>query len=94
MESVILRGSYSPVLYCYPELLLISDVRPKEKYLAFEPRTGTTCQLHSQGKLPTPRRENRKIQNENVISKANKQLHKALEFSIYQMVVKAYVQIS
>jgi hypothetical protein len=33
-------------------------------------------QLHSQGKLTTPRRENRKIRHENKILKANERLHK------------------
>jgi hypothetical protein len=31
--------------YYYPELLLISYVKPIEKYLAFEPRTETKCQV-------------------------------------------------
>jgi hypothetical protein len=51
-------------------LFLISNVKPIEKYFAVEPRTGTKCQLNSQGKLTTPRRNNRKIQHENVILKA------------------------
>jgi hypothetical protein len=51
----------------YLELLLISYVKPKEKYFAFEPRTGTKCQLHSQGKLTTPRSGNRKIRHEDEI---------------------------
>jgi hypothetical protein len=42
----------------FPELLLISNAKPIVKYFAFEPRTGTKCQLHSQGKHTTPRREN------------------------------------
>jgi hypothetical protein len=33
-------------------------------------------QLHSQGKLTRPRRENRKIRHKNEISKANERLHK------------------
>jgi hypothetical protein len=31
----------------FPELLLISNIKPIEKYFAFEPRTGTKCQLYS-----------------------------------------------
>jgi hypothetical protein len=31
----------APAAQFYPELLLISNVKPIEKYLAFEPRTGT-----------------------------------------------------
>jgi hypothetical protein len=60
------RNFPSPGLFAapyleFPELLLISNVKPIEKYFAFDPRTETKCQLHSQGKLTTPRRENRKI---------------------------------
>jgi hypothetical protein len=43
--------------YYYPELLLIFNVKSKEKYLAFELRTWTKCQLYLQSKLTTPRRE-------------------------------------
>jgi hypothetical protein len=57
-----------------PELLLIAYVKPVEKYLVCEPRT--KCRLHSQRKLTTPRRENRKIRHENVILKANERLLK------------------
>jgi hypothetical protein len=70
------------VVYCSPGLqqpctsnflllsgaLFISYVKPIEKYLASEPQTGTKCQLHSQSKITTPRRENRKV---NIILKAN-----------------------
>jgi hypothetical protein len=52
-------------------LLLISYVKPIEKYLAIEPRTGTKSQIYSQGKVPTLRCENRKIRHENEIYKAN-----------------------
>jgi hypothetical protein len=55
-------------------VLLISYLKPVEKYLAYEPWTGTKCQLHSQSKLTTPRRENQKIQHKIVILKAN-ELH-------------------
>jgi hypothetical protein len=37
------------------------------------------AQLHSQGKLTTPSRENRKIRHENEIFKANERLRKVLE---------------
>jgi hypothetical protein len=40
------------------ELSLISFVKPIEKYLAFEPRTGTKSQIYSQGKLTILRCEN------------------------------------
>jgi hypothetical protein len=50
---------------------LISYVKPIEKYIAFEPRTETKCQLHSQSKLTLIRRENRNIRHENVTLKAN-----------------------
>jgi hypothetical protein len=50
----------------------ISYVTPLENYLTFEARTGTKCQLHSQGKLTMARRENGKIhRHENIILKAN-----------------------
>jgi hypothetical protein len=42
IESVLRRGSCSPGLkscYYYPELLVIFNVNPKEKYLALEPGT-------------------------------------------------------
>jgi hypothetical protein len=51
----------------FPELLLISYVKPIEKYLAFEPRTGAKYQICSQGKLTTLRCENRKIRHKNEI---------------------------
>jgi hypothetical protein len=35
----------------FPQLSLISYVKLIEKYLAFEPRTGTKSQIYSQGKL-------------------------------------------
>jgi hypothetical protein len=57
--------------YYPPELLLISKVKPIEKYFAIEPRSGTKCQLHSQCKPTMLRRENQKIGHENVILKAN-----------------------
>jgi hypothetical protein len=34
----------------FPELSLISNVKPIEKNIDFAPRTGTKCQLHSQVK--------------------------------------------
>jgi hypothetical protein len=71
--------------YFYPELLLDSNVKPIEKYLAFEPQSGTKCQLHSQGKLTTPRRENRKIRHKNVFLIANERLHKVSELKTYEM---------
>jgi hypothetical protein len=40
------------------------SVKPIEKYLAFESRSGTKSQLYSQGKLTTLSCENRKIQHE------------------------------
>jgi hypothetical protein len=41
----------------FPELSLISYVKPIEKYVSFEPRTGTKSQIYSQvtGKLTTRR---------------------------------------
>jgi hypothetical protein len=56
----------------YPGLPLISYVKPIEKYLAFEHRSGSTrkSQLYSQSKLTTLRRENRKNRHENEILKA------------------------
>jgi hypothetical protein len=60
---------------CSP-VLRVSYVKPIEKYIAFEPWSGSKCQLHSQGKITTPKRENRKIQHANVILKANERLHK------------------
>jgi transposase-like protein len=53
-----------------PGLSLISYVNPIEKYLVFEPRSGSKFQLYSQSKLTTLRRENRKIRQENEILKA------------------------
>jgi hypothetical protein len=53
--------------YYNPELSLISNVKPVKKYLAFEPRRGPKCQLHSQGKLTTSRRENQKVRHKNLI---------------------------
>jgi hypothetical protein len=55
----------------YPGLSLISYVKLIEKYLAFEPRSGSKSQLYSQSKLTTLRRENEKIRHENEILKAN-----------------------
>jgi hypothetical protein len=45
----------------YPELSLISYVKPTENYLAFDPRSGTKSQLYSQGKLTMLRCKNLKI---------------------------------
>jgi hypothetical protein len=45
----------------------LDDETVPEKYFAFEPRTGTKCQLHSQGKITRPGRENRKMRHENEI---------------------------
>jgi hypothetical protein len=65
-------GLRQPHTFYYDmDLLLFSNGKPIAKYLSFEPRTGTKCQLHSQSKLTTPRCENRKIRHENVILKAN-----------------------
>jgi hypothetical protein len=54
-----------------PELTVISFEKTKEKYLAFEPRTWTKCQIKSQSKLTMPKRENRKIRHEKAMLKAN-----------------------
>jgi hypothetical protein len=59
-----------------------------EKYLAIEPRSGSKGHLHSQGKLTTPMRENRKIRHENLILKANERLHKVWKLKIYRIVSK------
>jgi hypothetical protein len=58
MSTVPVRGSYSPILK-------ISYVKPIEKYLVFELRIGTKCQLHSQSKLTfyKQRCENKEIRN-------------------------------
>jgi hypothetical protein len=51
METVPVWGFCSPILFTtIQELLLISFVKPIEKYLAFEPWTGT--------KITTPRHKN------------------------------------
>jgi hypothetical protein len=73
MEMLFRRKNFeygncpSPVLFAapyleFPELSVFSYVKPIEKYLSFEPRSGTKSQIYSQGKL-----ENRK---------ANEQFHK------------------
>jgi hypothetical protein len=41
MEAVLVRGSLAAPYLEFPELSLISYVKTKEKYLGFEPRTGT-----------------------------------------------------
>jgi hypothetical protein len=53
METVSVRESASPYLefYYYPELSLISFVKPTEKYTAFDPPTGTVWQIMSHSKL-------------------------------------------
>jgi hypothetical protein len=48
----------------HPGLSLISYVKPREKYLAFEPRRGSKSQLYSPRKLITLRSKNRKIRHE------------------------------
>jgi hypothetical protein len=58
METVPVQGSLQPLTY--PELSLISYVKPIEKYLVFEPRNGTKSQLYSQVKLTILRCENKK----------------------------------
>jgi hypothetical protein len=56
----------------YLESLLLSGAltnfpcKADRKYFAFEPGPGTKCQLHTQCKLTTPRRENQKIRHESV----------------------------
>jgi hypothetical protein len=60
MDTVSVRALCSPATELeFPGLSLISYVKPIEKYLSFEPRSGSKCQLYSQGKLNTLRRENR-----------------------------------
>jgi hypothetical protein len=51
-------------------------------------------QLHWQGKLTTPRRENRKIQHENEILKANEPAPYVPELHIYRITPKTYQEIS
>jgi hypothetical protein len=46
------------------------------------------AQLHSQGKLTTPRLENQKIRHENEILKANERLHKAWDLQLYRLIQK------
>jgi hypothetical protein len=46
------------------------------------------AQLHSQGKITTPRCENRKIRHEIKNLKANERLHKEYELKIYRMTPK------
>jgi hypothetical protein len=62
-------GSLQPctVLFEFPEVALISCVKPIEKYLVFEPWTGTKSQIYSQSKLTTLICENLKIRHENGI---------------------------
>jgi hypothetical protein len=62
--------SGDPAAQYYPELLLISYLKPIAKYLAFESQTaGTKCQ-HSQSiAYTTQRRKNQKNRHENVILK-------------------------
>jgi hypothetical protein len=64
----------SPGLFAAPAPELeypwsISYVKPIEKYISFEPRSGSKSQHYSQSKLTTLRRENRKIRQENDILK-------------------------
>jgi hypothetical protein len=49
----------------YPELSLVFYLKPREKYLTFEPQSGTKSQIYSQGKLTTLRCENCKIHHKN-----------------------------
>jgi hypothetical protein len=49
------------------------------------------AQLDSQGKLTTPRRENRKIRHENEISKANEQALYVWELQIYRLIPKKHI---
>jgi hypothetical protein len=46
---------------------LINYIKPIEKYLALEPRTGTKSHIYSLAKLTSLRCENRKIRHENKI---------------------------
>jgi hypothetical protein len=48
------------------------------------------AQLHSQGKLTTPRRENRKIRHEIKTLKANELAPYVKELQIYRMTPKKY----
>jgi hypothetical protein len=78
-------------------LLLISNVKPIEKYLALEPRTlNASYTVHSQGKLTTPRRKNRKTQYDNVFLKANEHAPYVYiyKLQIYRMTPKTYHKIS
>jgi hypothetical protein len=64
IETVPVQGSLQPgpvLTVEFPELSLISYVKPIEKYFDFEPRTGTKSQIYSQGKITMLRCENQKI---------------------------------
>jgi hypothetical protein len=57
----------------------------------FEPRTGIKCQLHSQSKLTTPRRENLKIRHENLSLKTNEhEILVALKFLTIKNIFKLH----
>jgi hypothetical protein len=55
-------GLFAALYSEFPELSLISYVKPIEKYFAFEPRIYSQIYRYSQDKLTTLRCENRKIQ--------------------------------
>jgi hypothetical protein len=54
-KNVVLQLESVPA----PSFSLIFDVKPLEKYLAFEPRTETTSQIYSLSKFTSLRCENK-----------------------------------
>jgi hypothetical protein len=78
--------------YYYPDLLLIYNVKPMKKYLIIKIKI---CQLHSEGKFTTPRRDNRKIRFVNVILKANEHASPYVyKLQSYRMTQKNLTNIS
>jgi hypothetical protein len=89
MESVLVQGSCTHGLRG-SAAFIISYLKPIEKYLDFEPRSGTKSQIYSQGKLTMLRNKNLKIRHRNNILKPNEWLYK-VSIEWYQ---KTYAQIS
>jgi hypothetical protein len=52
------------------------------------------AQLDSQGKLTTPRHENRKIRHENEFLKAKEHAPEGQKLKIYRLLPKTYLKIS
>jgi hypothetical protein len=78
----------SPGLFAAPELefpglSLISYVKPIEKYLAFEPRSGSKSELYSQSKHAEKRKSKNLTRKRNFKSIRTRPL--CAEFQIYRM---------